>query len=375
MENEFKHLLHEFRNLNLKELPSSTFLDIIEKSHLENVWSRILAFYFDPNKVHRMRDLLIKSLFDAILKPRTFHSLHSYEAQTEYPTKSSNRIDIVLSSTEFVIGIENKVNAPLYNDLEDYGKAIKSLANTREAFLIVLSKYKIENEDENKKHFEKQGIKFFNLTYYVFLKSIRNNIGFYQGYADTKYSIFFLDFLDNIEKNLNMITMINNPDAMKFFIDNNEDVKKLVDKYNQITRELDQSLIALHSKIQTDTELQKNFREIIPNENFILEVQKVELKEGDKLQWVVIKVKDKIPEVICCTLYHDSFMWHADSAPKEKYKSIFSNDINNSDYYFSDLDPWTDLEIIKKKFLEIILLRAAEVQQCENDILEISYKQ
>ena len=36
MENEFEILIREFNKLNIKELPSSTFLDIVNKSHWEN---------------------------------------------------------------------------------------------------------------------------------------------------------------------------------------------------------------------------------------------------------------------------------------------------------------------------------------------------
>ena len=57
--NELTKLFNDFQKLDIQEPPTSTFLEIVNKSHLENVWSRILAFYFDPNGVHKMKDLLI----------------------------------------------------------------------------------------------------------------------------------------------------------------------------------------------------------------------------------------------------------------------------------------------------------------------------
>ena len=48
MDEKLNQLLQEFRKLHVKEPPETTFLEIISKSHLENIWSRILAFYFDP---------------------------------------------------------------------------------------------------------------------------------------------------------------------------------------------------------------------------------------------------------------------------------------------------------------------------------------
>lgn len=372
MGNEFKHLLTEFRKLNLKELPSSTFLDIVEKSHLENVWSRILAFYFDPNNVHRMKDLMIKSLFDAIKKPKTFHSLHSYNVQTEYPTNKSNRIDIVITSSEFVIGIENKVNAYLYNDLKDYGNAIKTIANKRESILIILSKNKIEISNDHEEYCKENNITICKLTYKIFLESIRNNIGYYQGYADTKYLIFFLDFLDNIEKNINLINMINNPEAMKFFIDNNEDVTKLVSKYNLISKEINESFIALHSKIKADTDLQSKFREIIPNENFILEIYKPELREAEKNLWVIIKLKEQNLKIVDCLLSFENYYWFAyPDSPNSLFKPLLNDIFRGEMYSFNDLEPWIELSIIEQKFVDIILNAAEVVKQYEDKIIEI----
>ena len=169
---------------------------------------------------------------------KVIHSFNSFTTQTEYFTKKNYRIDIVIKSNEFVIGIENKINAQLNNDLNDYGNTIKSLAKSKEAYLIILSKNKLDISQEQKIFFKNQNILFHTLTYEKFIESIRNNIGYYQGYADTKYLIFLIDFLDNIEKNLNLIHMISEPEIMKFFLNKNEEIQRLINKHNQINNEL-----------------------------------------------------------------------------------------------------------------------------------------
>ena len=358
MEDEFRVLLQGFTKLNLKEPPESTFLEIVGKSHLENVWSRILAFYFDPNKVHKMKDMLIKSLFDSIGKAKVLHSLGGYIVHPEFPTKKGNRIDIVIETSEFVIGIENKVNSSLDNDLEDYANTIKTLANGKEAYCIVLSK----NKNIMHSGFE-------NLTYENFINSIKRNIGNYHSHANTKYFIFFLDFIDNIEKNLNIINMINDPNAMRFFIENAQTIQKLIEKHNQINGELDRNLYLLQDKLSKDVELQTEFRKILSDENFILEICPVYRPEN--CLWVMIRFKDELPEILVSTIYYEGFKWYVESNAKSKYESIFGNVFGDSSYYLEGLDPWADMEEIKMKVVKIILSCAELVNRKGEEILKV----
>ena len=259
MENEFSRLVQEFKKLPIRELPKTTFLEIVDKSYLENVWSRILAFYLDPKNEHQLGTMLVKSLFATLGKSYIPDNKNSYSVYTEYLTKKGNRIDIVIESKDFVIGIENKVNAPLYNDLDDYSDAIESLANGRNTYKIVLSKYK------NTVH---SG--FVNLTYEKFISSIKDNLGHYYSLANTKYIIFLVDFIDNIEKDLNLINMIYDHEVMDFFLKENKEIQNLINKHNQINNELYRSLNELCSKLQNNSELQKDFRQTFSNENFKL---------------------------------------------------------------------------------------------------------
>lgn len=42
------------------------------------------------------------------------------------PDTEGNYLDLLIRCHEFAIGIEMKVNAGLYNDLDDYGKLVKA---------------------------------------------------------------------------------------------------------------------------------------------------------------------------------------------------------------------------------------------------------
>ena len=60
---EIEKLINDFDELKIKERNGSTFLEIAECPHLENVWSNILAFYINPNSEHNLHELLLKSIF------------------------------------------------------------------------------------------------------------------------------------------------------------------------------------------------------------------------------------------------------------------------------------------------------------------------
>ncbi len=223
-----EQLVSNFNELRIKERNGATFLEIARAPHLENVWSNILAFFIDPNREHHLSDLLLKSIFETTNTPIALTSLTGIKVQTEYYTHKGNRIDIVIKAENFILGIENKVGAALYNDLEDYAATIEAIAKIQKlpTYKIVLSKHK--NETSNG---------FINLVYTDLIKKIKENIGSYTDYADSKYLIFFLDFLKNIENNINASNMDENLELITFLQNNVEKVNKVLEYHNKFSSE------------------------------------------------------------------------------------------------------------------------------------------
>lgn len=103
----------------------------------EVVSSNIWAYFLDPSESHRMGTLFLDSLQSCLDKKtwrgaeRVRRSLNGEAVDLsvlqEYSdgSASRNRIDIVIRTRDYVIGIENKVDASLYNDLDDYGRKIE----------------------------------------------------------------------------------------------------------------------------------------------------------------------------------------------------------------------------------------------------------
>ncbi len=237
---ELQELVDDFATLKIKERSGKTFLEIANVPHLENVWSNILAFYLNPKNEHNLFDLILKSVLETAGKPLTIDNFENISVKTEYPTKLGKRIDIVVFAENFILGIENKVNAGLYNDLEDYSNTIDDLAKpSLVAYKIVLSKNK-NNPKSN----------FINITYSDLIRNIKKNIGDLAAYSDTKYLLFLFDFLKNIENNINSQSMADNLNVINFFHENIDKVNKLLKYRDKVNSDLVDKMgeIYLHIK-------------------------------------------------------------------------------------------------------------------------------
>ena len=94
----------------------------------------------------------------------------------------------------------------------------------------------------------------FFITYEKLLEKIKTNLGAYFNFSNTKYFVFFLDFLYNIDKHLNFNKMIdNNPELVKFIVDNKEDVRKLVEAHYKINYELNKKLSDVIQEIKNNS--------------------------------------------------------------------------------------------------------------------------
>jgi len=240
---ELQKLVDDFNDLKIKERSGITFLEIAKCPHLENVWSNILAFYLNPNSEHNLFDLILNSVFETVDKKVRISNFKNIRVITEYATELGNRIDIVVIADNFILGIENKVDAGLYNDLDDYSNTLEGLAKPQSllAYKIVLSKNRTNTTNG-----------FTNIIYSDLIKNIKKNIGDFTAYSDTKYLIFLFDFLKNIENNINSQSMADNLEVINFFHNNIDKVNRLLDYHNKFNSDLNQKLNAIHSNVNQE---------------------------------------------------------------------------------------------------------------------------
>jgi hypothetical protein len=240
---ELQKLIDDFNALKIKERGGLTFLEIAKCPHLENVWSNILAFFCNPNNEHNLYDLILNSVFETADKKVTISNFKNIRVRTEYPTDLGNRIDIVVFADNFILGIENKVDAGLYNDLADYSNTIEGLAKPQSlpAYKIVLSKNRTTTTNG-----------FTNIIYSDLIRNIKKNIGDFTAYSNTKYLIFLFDFLKNIENNINSQSMADNLEVINFFHNNIDKVNRLLEYHNKFNSDLIQKLNSIHSNVKQE---------------------------------------------------------------------------------------------------------------------------
>lgn len=237
-------LLKRFKEkLTFNEVKVPTFLEILKQSNKEVLWSNILVFYFNPNKEHLLKDLLLRSLFEALGKNQEINNFKSIGVEPEIQTNKHKRIDIVITAEDFVIGIENKVDYWLNNPLEDYANKIDEIANDRkpyrEPYKVILSKFPFRGEHN-----------FENITYEYFVKKIENNLPDYEAEADKNYLIFLKDFLKNIKNTIKFKEMIENTTALDFFTKYFDDVEKLTSRFGQFQDEITQKFGEIYQAIE-----------------------------------------------------------------------------------------------------------------------------
>ena len=116
---------------------AKTFFDISGYPHYENVISNILAFFFDANEEHGLKDLWIKSLLECYnknaetnIQPGEFEKI-----EREHTTEENKRLDLIILLNNAIVAIENKIYAKTSNNpFDEYHKEVLECKKDLEIF-------------------------------------------------------------------------------------------------------------------------------------------------------------------------------------------------------------------------------------------------
>lgn len=218
----YKSLLEQFEQLPKKD---RTYFEIAGYSHYENVASNLLAFFLNPNNEHGFKNLILSALLELVFEDSREYT--DIKINREVYTIKGGRIDILVETEDYLIGIENKINHSLNNNLEDYGNSLSEWAKPKEqnVYKIILSLKK-----------EKETFDFVSITYDELFFKVKENIDFYTETVSKKWYFYLLDFIENIEKLKDNNMMFNEIDC--FFINNEEKIKSLINERNSFLSKL-----------------------------------------------------------------------------------------------------------------------------------------
>jgi len=154
------------------------------------------------------------------------------EVEREVMTQSGKFIDLLITTRSFIVAVENKIDAALYNDLAEYSKYVDDHAHGRRAVKVVLCL-----SDGESCH------PFIRVTYHSLFERVRFNL---QSQTNRhRINKRYLDYLEDIMKAIDNLNRRGRTDqAFRKFVNKNE--KNTVDLLNRVLAMKDE----FHEKIR-----------------------------------------------------------------------------------------------------------------------------
>lgn len=262
---KYKKMLSNSNMKNIKAMQcEKTIFEITKYPYRENVVSNILAFYFDINEEHNLDDLFLNALLDTINTKCSKNSIintNKVEVFRELHTKEKKSIDLVLLCDNTIIGIENKIGASLYNDLDKYYQRLKEYGK-EEIIAIVLSENELkENEiDDIKKN------KFINILYLDFFDKVDKKLED-RGYQEGKWITIYKEFSRTIRKRREK-NMIIDDEFKNFYKENKSNISNFTNLLKEVKTILNNKVDKLKEELEQKISKEEREKIIVDHYNY-----------------------------------------------------------------------------------------------------------
>lgn len=230
---KFKDILKDFSKIHIPK-KEKCFMDICQYpgSRYEEICSRILVFYFNPNEEHCFRDLWFRALNKCVKqevvgeysKPNDI-KLFLEERTSQVEGYENKRIDILIETGNTIYCIENKIGAQLYNNLEVYSEHIKNKYPNKKHLKIVLTAHNLNVAE--KRMVRDYG--FEEISYKTLFEEVNLLLGDYVANGDVRHLTFMVDFMKTLNNKMNFME---NTELSDFFFSNQSSIDKLLSHYN-----------------------------------------------------------------------------------------------------------------------------------------------
>jgi hypothetical protein len=242
---KYLELIREFESLP-KIVRSESIFEIAGYPHYENVASNILAFFLNPNNEHGLGQLILSSLLNLAAADET--NQRNVQVSREVYTINGGRLDILIETDNYLIGIENKIYHYLANDLEDYSNSLDEWAkrNQLSVVKIILGIRK-----------EQGSFGFICITYEELFSKVKERLGSYATTSSQKWILYLIDFMSTIEKLKGDDMEFNEND--KFFIENEDRINLLVNARSSFLSKLNSKVRKLQEEIEKPDACEKQW--------------------------------------------------------------------------------------------------------------------
>lgn len=279
---ELSNWLKRHNNIPQKKVRKETLLDIAGIEHLENHWSFIYMYFFNPKASHGLSRLFIDTLQEIISektsKPVLSMSSFSLLREDAVPDEQGNmkRIDILIKNDEEAIIIENKVYANLYNRLDLYWRKPNVPDKNKRGVVLSLRRTTPTHPG------------FINVTHEEFAKAIEKNLPTYFMSAKQKGLILIQDFIQNIYN----VTHTMNEEEFDFYF--NQENQEVINRLHEIRKHV---ISHIYKTIEDIRLLEQKFAE----NGWKLSI-KTKAKETDNYVYYTF---DAMPNRFMLTLVYD----------------------------------------------------------------------
>lgn len=225
--------------------------------------SKILAFLLCSEEEHGLGDLWVRSLMvaaaesDGRFDPESMQ-VSPTSCSTEVVTanvRRNLRIDVVVESPDFVVGIENKIGASLYNDLEAYAGQVRDMAGDRVPLLLTLTLHdEAAATSEWAATCGEDGVALANVTYDSLFAHVKEDIGDAMLSADREWLGYTRDFMRTIE-NLGETKVQFDTELFAFMCENGPEIELLKRKMEEVASATKAQGVRLQAAIDEDAEI------------------------------------------------------------------------------------------------------------------------
>jgi hypothetical protein len=166
----------------------------------------------------------------------------------EYPANEQKRIDLMIDTETFTIGIEKKIYHWEANDFENYASVINALGNNKTALKAVLCLRTLPNETQPRGGFIRH-------TYADLWKHVRSLLGHHLLSASPKWITFLTELLTTPAR-LSGETP-DEREVTEFFMKNHELIDQLVNDRQQLLNRMAARLRSIEGQVKEAPEFAK----------------------------------------------------------------------------------------------------------------------
>lgn len=216
---ELLNLFLRYLQIPEPSLRPPSFLDIVHRGRDENMLSNILAYFAQSTNPHGFGCLLANA-FLHLVAPQKNQTTQA-DVLREYAT-GHGRLDLVIRTDDATIGIEHKIDAGLYNDLEDYRNTL--LADFGEpVYCMVLSVRKLDTRNPH----------WISVTYNRLWQQVRSQLGLCLNSHNLRHLPQLMSVIEHTEQ-LNMNTDLNEKE--RFLLENYAQFSQMASAVNNLER-------------------------------------------------------------------------------------------------------------------------------------------